>query len=79
MLNIGPGLLFMNFSTKIFKLFPSFMSIRFCKMTSFSFVHVIYVLVILHFLSLSIVLQICSLHFFFFHIVELYVVTIEYC
>jgi hypothetical protein len=78
MLNIGSRLLFMNFYASVFKKIPSFMSIRFCKMTSFSFVHVIYVLVILLFLSLSIVYK--FLHYIFlFHIVELYVVTIEYC
>ncbi len=66
MLNIRFRLLLMNFFTRIFKLFPSFMSIRFCKMTSLSFVHIVYVLIILHFLSLFIVLQICSLHFILF-------------
>ncbi len=65
MLNIRSRLILMNFFARVFKLIPSFMSIRFRKMTSFSFVHVIYVLVSLHFLSLSIVLQICSLHHFF--------------
>ncbi len=48
MLNIRFGLVLWNFTNIIFRLLTSFISIKFYNMSSWSFVHVIYVLNILY-------------------------------